>query len=132
MKKIYLTLTILLSTLIFSPFSYADWRKVTTHKNGNIDYIDPEKIKIYGSSRFYWVLEDYIIPNDSGVMSMMIYTQAECDLWQTRNLKYATFELSMGEGAVKSIWSANDKKWRYVKSRSVSESNVKFVCSYQK
>ena len=132
MKKIYLTLTLLLSILFFSSFSYAEWIKVAVHKNGNIEYIDPEKIKIYGSSRYYWVLEDFITPNRSGAMSMKIYTQAECDLRQTRNLKYATFELSMGEGAAKSIWNAHDKKWRYVKSKSIAESNVKFVCSYQK
>ena len=133
MKKLFLFFTIIFYTLSLSSGSYAELKLTGVNaRTGSRDYIDPAKIKIDGSSRYYWVLTEFKIPNKNGIMSVKVYEHTECDLRQTRQLKYAAYELSMGEGSAKEIWTAEDQKWRYVLPNSMSEAIFNLVCSHKK
>ena len=97
MRKLLILFTLIFS-LMFSSTSFGEWTEVVQELNGDINYIEFREIKVVGSSVYFWVLEDYITPDKHGYMSLKIYTHVECDLNQSQNLKYATYELSMGEG----------------------------------
>ncbi len=62
MKK----LTILLFSILISFNSYGEWTKVGEDVNGNTHYIDTDTIKDHKGSIYYWVLTDFLKPNEYG------------------------------------------------------------------
>jgi len=60
MKNLFLVFTLLFSTVMFSPPSYAKWTEMDENDRGNIFYVDYERIKKHGGLVYFLGLTDYL------------------------------------------------------------------------
>ena len=127
MKIFFVINSLLLTILVLPSASFAGWRKVSESMDGSVFYVDPSTIKKSGSSIYFWQLNDYAEPDDRGEMSSKIYKQLECFLNQYQSLKYASYQLSMGQGAAK-VWTAHDQSWKSVDPEDIMSDVAEFVC----
>ena len=87
MKKLTILFILLVSTVMFSSPSYAEWTKVTKTVDGDTLYVDFESIRKHGGYFYYWYLLDYLKPTFQGYLSSKGYIQGDCKLFR---LKYLT------------------------------------------
>jgi hypothetical protein len=128
MKKLTLIFTLLVSTLMFSSPSYAEWRKVQEHSMGSV-YIDAKRIRKTGGYVYYWTLGDYLKPMD-GILSAKTYRQGECKLLRYKNLSYSFHKEPMGRGVgdvQKPLKSSLD--WKIPSPNTSNELVLTVVCS---
>ena len=124
-----LIIALILSLYLFPLNSYAKWIKISEANKGVI-FVDPNTIRATGTSRFVWQLYDFNLPQyNNNALSMKFYTEIECDLKQYRTIKYATYELSMGNGDALDIKTVNDK-WSSIKQQSYGMDLLDIVCKF--
>ena len=132
MKKIFIIfVTYLLSTTISSA-ALSQWTKVVESQDGYVSYIDFNKLKIVNDFVYFWELEDFPYPHKDGTMSLKTYHQVDCSLNAVKYHKYASYNLSMGEGNPIDIWSRTEKKWKTPKNGSVLFIRILKVCNFVK
>ena len=127
MKKFIFTL--LLSTLVFSSPSYADWTKVGTTVSGNTYYVDLDRIRKHDGYVYFWTLDDYLKPFKSGALSAKVYSQGDCKLFRDKVLSDSFYNDSMGNGTLNSS-SSEEEDWDYPPPNSIGETVLNFVCSH--
>ena len=132
MKKTIILLT-LIFTVMFSSPSYAEWTKVSESVDGTTFYVDFERIRKHGGYVYYWVLSDYLKPNEFGDLSAKVYKQGDCKLFRNKTLSENYFIEPMGGGTPK-VWELTkfQKDWMYPSPNSVDEFVLKTVCAYAK
>jgi hypothetical protein len=126
MKSLLLIFTLLFSTLMFSAPSFAKWEQVTETVNGNTFYIDFERTKKQGGYVYFWVLGDYLKPEE-GVLSYKNYRQGNCKLFRHKILSWSFHKEPMGGGTGQSI--TTNPVLTYPSPNSVGEIVLKAVCS---
>ena len=127
MKKLILIL--LLSTVMFSSSSYAGWTAVTVDINGNIHYVDFERIRKHDGYVYYWRLRNYLVPDEDGDLSSKVYKQGDCKLFRNMRLSSSYHTQPMGEGTPSTISNKPKKEWTYPSPDSVAEIVLKQVCN---
>ena len=128
MKKLTLIFTLLVSTVMFSSPSYAEWAKVTEGvKSGNTFYVDFERIRKHDGYVYFWSLTDRLKPY-LGTLSVKIYNQGDCKLFRFKKLSYVFHNQPMGRGTGDSS-SPKNPEWIYPSPNSVDEGILKSVCS---
>ena len=126
MKK----LLILLFSLLISFNSYGEWEKLGKNVSGDTFYIDTDTIKEHNGYVYWWVLNDYLKPNEYGDMSGKTYVQGDCGVNRFKYLSSIVYEQPMGEGSGETI--TLPEEWLYPTPDSVSGVLLKYVCDYVK
>ena len=127
MKKL-LILTTLIFTVMFSSPSYSEWKKVSKSVNGDVFYVDFERIRKHGGYVYFWRLSDYLKPKTQGTLSAKTYTQGDCKLFRFKTLSEVYYKQKMGRGTGKTN-TQNNPKWGFPHPNSSYENILKSVCS---
>ena len=137
MKKLTLIFTLLLSTVMFSSPSYAEyfsspsdveWTKVNKDADGNTNYVDFKRIKKNDGYVYWWILSDILKPTLQGHLSSRTYNQGDCKLFRVKYLSWVFYIEPMGGGTGNSGVPKNPK-WDYPGPNSVMENILRAVCS---
>ena len=129
MKKLFVTLILLFSVLMFSSTSFAKWVNVAKNDDGTRFFIDDENIRVHGGYVYYWRMDSSLKPDEYGDLSLQIYYQGDCNKFRVKTLTYIWFKGQMGKGSAKSEESAN-KNWKYPSPGTVALLMLKRICAY--
>ena len=127
MKHLTLILTLFFSTLMFASPAYADWEAVAVSADGDTYYVDFERMRTNGSNVYFWVLEDYLKPEEDGDLSSKVYHQSECEMFRLKMISVLFHKQPMGEGSVET-YSPPNPEWMYPPPTSAYEIILKEVC----
>jgi hypothetical protein len=127
MKKLTLIFTLLVSTVMFSSPSYAEWTKVDTNVKGDTFYVDFERTRKVDGYVYYWSLGDYLKPKN-GVLSFKNYRQGDCKLFRFKYLSFVYHKQPMGRD-IGETTNLKNPEWNYPTPKSVGETILKSVCS---
>ena len=124
-----------LLALLFSIFisfnSYGEWIEVSKGATtGNTTYIEVDRIREENGYVYFWILQDLVIPNDWGDMSIKAYWQGECGVIRMKSLSTIFYSQPMGEGTSES--DNSPKEWEYLSPDSTGEAMLDYACDYVK
>ena len=128
MKKLTLIFTLLVSTVMFSSPSYAEWTKVSETVDGNTFYIDFTTVKYRNGLVYYWELSDYVKPTKNGILSVLQYNQGHCDLVAEKGLSWIFYGGPMGKGPILLRDNDPDKNWKHRPPGTSAYRIIKRVC----
>jgi len=129
MKKITILLVIIF-TFLFSTTSWGDWNYVIKDVKGHKFYYDKDRVRKSGKFLYFWELQDYPKPDKRGELSMTIYVQLDCSIFRFKDLKYRSFNKSMGEGELTMDITPKGEQgeWRYPIPKSSGEVMYNKIC----
>ena len=130
MNKLTLLISLAIS-VVLSTSSDADWTKVTQALNGDDHYVDFERIRKHSGQVYYWVMRDYLKPDEFGYLSDKYYYQGDCKQNRYNGLNAILYKEPMIEGDGEST-RLKSKKWVYSNSKTLSATILKAVCKYMK
>ena len=120
---------LLISTLMFSAGSWAEWTEVSEGVSGNKVYVDFDKIHKIGGGAYYWSLTDF--PESfSELLSIKMYAAADCEAFRFMQVSLLLYKLPMAEGDDYTLVPDPDPKWKYAPPDSVSEDILQAVCAH--
>ena len=119
----------MLSTLMLSFKTYAEWTMVAETIKSDKSYIDFERIRKVEGYVYWWELTNYNSQLAPDVWSGIKYKKGDCKLFRYKYLSDKYFSLPMGKGDVKGGSNIPDKNWRYAPPKSAGEKILKSVCS---
>ena len=126
--KNLLTISVLLTALMFSSTSHAEWTWVAEGTNGNTYYVDLERIRKNDGYIYFWTLLDLLKPTKvGGDLSAKIYRQGDCKNFRYKSLSYVYHKKRMGRGRNEVDNTPED--WNYPPPDSVVEHVLKTVCN---
>ena len=124
MRKLAILFILLVSTVMFSSPSYAEWTKVSSSRGGaNIFYVDFERIRKHGGYVYFWYLLDLLKPF-KGALSSKLYAQGDCKLFRFKNLSSSLHKEPMG-GGTGEIHNPKNPEWDYPPPNSPIETILK-------
>ena len=131
MKPLLIITTIFLSSLMMASVANAKWAEVARSFDGNIFYVDLERIRKHDGKVYFWRLSNYSKPGYNGTMSSEIYIEAECGRFRLRWLNQTYYNGPMRSG--KTLYSTNtpQKEWIYLPPNSAREDILKAVCNHK-
>lgn len=129
MTKQKLTLAFLLSTLLLSTPSYADWTYIGTNAAGDKLHLDADRLRKHNGLIYFWDLEDFIKPTDGG-LSAMTYRRGDCNTMGYNYLSISVYEQPMGKGKTVTSSNYNDEDWIYAKPGSIGEFVMRNACDF--
>ena len=124
-KRLMLVVGVL-STTVFSSFSFADWTKVAQTAVTEI-YVDFGRIKKIDGHLYVWRLTNYSNRDKFGDLSNLVYEKIDCVLGRTQILNRSYFSQKNANGTASAI---DDKPqgWDYPRPSSAFEVVLKVVC----
>jgi len=125
MKKL-----ILIFSLLFSTFSFAEWTEISENVDGNLYYVDFDRIRKHDGYIYYWTLGDFLKPSN-GYLSGAMYNQGDCKLLRHKFLSFSFYKQPMGRGPA-DIQEPNktNQGWKYPPPNTVAEATLKSACSH--
>ena len=120
---------LLISTLMFSAGSWAEWTEVSESADGDKLYIDYDRIRKVDGLVYYWRIIDILEPSSNGAMSYKIYSKADCETMRKMGLSMSLYKLPMAEGTPEDTWTP-DPEWIYAPPDSVLEATLNAVCAH--
>ena len=126
MKKITILLVIIF-TFLFSTTSWGEWNYVTESVKGNKLYYDKDRIRKSGKYLYFWTLTDFLKPTEGGNFSSLGYIQLDCSIFRYKDLRYQSYNKSMGEGEMTDEWTPKDE-WLYPQPDSIFELMFNNIC----
>ena len=120
---------LLISTLMFSAGSWAEWTLLGEATNGTRVYVDFDRIRKVKGLVYYWAIIDYLEPPTTGMMSDKSYYKADCETMRSMTLSLSAYKLPMAEGAAE-ITFTPDPEWRSAPPDSVMEITLEAVCNH--
>ena len=115
---------------MFSLPSYAGLTKISENVDGDIYYVDFERIRKHDGYVYFWRLRDYLKPDKFGDLSSQIYNQVDCKLFRKKTLSYSFHKEPMGGGPGEVSQPIGDNEnWVYPTPKSVNEEILKEVCN---
>ena len=129
MKKISLLMTILFS-IIFTFPSYGEWIQKGKNDGGDF-YDDFERIRKIDGYVYWWLLTDFLKPNNYGYLSSKTYQQGDCNHFKLKNLIFNFYKKSMGSGTTET-YTPKNSEWKYPPPYSTFELILKSVCNNDK
>jgi len=130
MKKITLIFTLLFSTVMFSSPSFAKWKNVSADAEGNIFYVDFDRIRKHDGYVYAWDLSNFLKPYE-GYLSVKVYKQYDCKLVRFKHLSFSFHKQPMGRGSGDvSKPHKGLQDWQYPTPNSVSEKILETNCSH--
>ena len=125
MKK----LTVLLFSILISFSSYGEWTYVTKSTSDDRMYFDNDTIKEHNGYVYYWILNDLLKPDPTGVMSDKQYIQSDCGVSRNKVLRYIFYKQSMGKGEIAAL---NSDDWNYPSPGTMGKIMLDYACNYVK
>ena len=129
MKKLIAIFTLVISTVMFSSPSYAEWTKIASNIAGDDYYVDLTRIRENDGDIYFWEMTNYLKPTKNGRLSSLIYKQANCALFRDKFLTDSYFDTPMAVGTAASGSKEPDKDWTYPQPGSVSEAVLQEICN---
>jgi hypothetical protein len=126
MKKITLLLVIIF-TFLFSTTSWGEWKFVSENMKGSKFYYDKDRIRKSGKFIYFWILTDFLKPTEGGNFSSFGYIQLDCSIFRYKDLRFQSYNKSMGEGKMTEEWTPKDE-WKYPPPDSVNEFVYNKIC----
>ena len=129
MKKLLLTLSLLLSTTMFSSLSFGEWELRVTSKSGDDFYWDRDKVRVNQGLVYWYLLVNNLKPTETGILSATVYQESDCQRMSITDLSLSFYKQAMAEGQAETITKSNPE----VSYPSLSSSNgivLKEVCDY--
>ncbi len=131
MKKLTLIFILLISKVMFSSPSYANWTKVAIgNENASEFYVDFQRIRKYQGYVYFWLLTDYLKPDKFGDLSNKTYYESDCKQFRMKTVSASYYTQPMGEGIPSITGASKNQEWIYPVPKSVSEIVLKSVCSF--
>ena len=112
---------------MFASPAYAKWEKVGVSVSGDNYYVDFTRMRTNGSYVYYWVLEDYLKPEEDGDLSSKVYHQSDCEMFRLKTISVSFHKQPMGEGLGETYTPPNPE-WNYPPPTSAYEIILKRVC----
>jgi len=131
MKKLILILRTLIFCAIFSSTALADWDWLSENMNGDTYSVDFNKIKKQNGYVYFWRLDDYVKPTETGDWSAKIYIQGDCALFRHKLLSGSFHKEPMGLGIGDTV-SPKNSEWIHPSHNSANDTILKDVCEYAK
>ena len=125
MKKITLLLVIIF-TFLFTNTSWGEWTYLVNNNKGDNFYYYKDGVRKSGKYIYFWELTDYIKPT-KGVLSVTTYTQLDCSIFRFMQLKFHSYNKSMGEGEKTYEFIPKDE-WKYPQPKSTFEYFYNKIC----
>jgi hypothetical protein len=122
-------LTILLFSILISFNSYGKWTEIGSAE-GNVFYIDTDRIKEHSGYVYWWDMIDLLKSNQWGDMSVQLYKQGDCGVNRIKTLSYNYYKHPMGVGTNGTDNTPNE--WDYPLPKSMSEVVLNYACNYVK
>lgn len=120
-------ITTMLALLLASSGAWAEWVKVSEHKD-TVFYFDPTTIRKDGNLRRVWELQDF--KQRIEVVGLSIRSRGEYDCWKERSRTISIFAhsgpMATGETLVR---SSDPGEWKVVSPGTPGGSILKLVCS---
>ena len=120
---------LLISTLMFSAGSWAEWTEVGENVSGDKTYVDFDRIRKVKGLVYFWRIRDYLEPSSTGMLSTKTYYKADCETMRSMFLSISAYKLPMAEGAADSTFTP-EPEWRYAQPDSVGEAILEAVCNH--
>ena len=98
MKKPPFIYTLIFSTVMFSSISYADWSEMSRGVDGDIFYVDFERIKRHKGHVYFSRMVNYFKPIQ-GYLSSKVCIQGDCKLFRLKYLSLSYHKKPLGGGA---------------------------------
>ena len=110
----------------------AKWTEVAKNKEGNIFYVDFEKILKHDGLVFYWRLMDYLEPTPEPDLHLSVSYrfEAECLRFRQRFLQVNFYRQIKGEGPAENF-SHIQIDWTEVPFGSAAEAVLQAVCNHK-
>jgi hypothetical protein len=124
MKKIL----IFLFSILISFNSYGEWVEVSSQDDGTNFYLDFDSIRKGSEYIYWWDLTNYPKP-DSGVTSIKVYHQGDCDIFRIKHLNVIFYKQPMSKGKGDSYTPETDE-WQYPEPKTTASSILERVCNY--
>ena len=100
MKKLILTLVvILISTNILHAAKFK-WKKISTNTENAIFYLDINTVYRVGDYIYYWMLVEYFEASDE-IQSTITHNMVKCSTLENRPISFAGFTKKKGRGEPK-------------------------------
>ena len=97
MKRLILTLVvILISTNILHAAKFS-WKKISTNTSKDIFYLDKNTVYRIGDYIYYWMLVDYYEAVDE-LQSTITHNMVKCSTLENRPISFAGFDKKKGRG----------------------------------
>ena len=97
MKKLILTLVvILISTNILHAAKF-NWKKISTNTTNDIFYLDKNTVYRIGDYIYYWMLVDFSDPGEE-IKSTITHNMVKCSTLENRPISIAGFTKKKGRG----------------------------------
>ncbi|MEI6790842.1 MAG: surface-adhesin E family protein [Myxococcaceae bacterium] len=130
-QRVTYTLCTLISLVIFSPSSHANWTRFNEIDTEAV-YVDLESIKAKGAVVSIWRLTDFIErqePFTNPHESMQSLVHVDCQNNVLRNTYTFTYENQMGTGQAREAFDTPNAIWEPVIPDSVADSLAKMLCT---
>jgi len=124
MKNLLIIFTLLVSTILFSSPSFAEWTKLVADADGNTFYVDCERIRKHDGYVYYWELGNFLKPIEGGVLSFKRYRKGDCKLFRFKNLSYSFHKEPMSGGTGETT-NPKNPEWDYPSPNSIDETHIK-------
>ena len=128
MKNLNIIAAALASTVALASPVFAGWTKVT-EAGGNTLYIDYGTVKENDGYVYYWEITDMLKPFESGVLSIKMLKEVDCDIprkFQPLSLVFYKQPMAGGNG-----YSYNPpNEWTYPTPNTVGETLTNEACDY--
>ena len=119
----------LASTVALASPVFADWTELGEDLDGNTFYIEYDTLKENNGLIYYWRLQDYLKPEESGYLSSKVLTEVDCDTPRKyRSLSYVFYKQPMAGGNGDTYSRASE--WRDPMPDGGSEVTINKVCDY--
>ena len=127
MKKPPFIYTLIFSTVMFSSISYADWSEMSRGVDGDIFYVDFERIKRHKGHVYFSRMVNYFKPIQ-GYLSSKVCIQGDCKLFRLKYLSLSYHKKPLGGGAGDTKKYKNPE-WSYPPPNSSIEKVLELVCN---
>ena len=114
--------------MMFSSTGYAEWTKVSSDGDGNIYYVEMERVRKQDGYVYFWVLSDYVKPfTELKLMSSKMYIQGDCGLFRYKVLQYVYHQEPMGRDVGETSEPVKTS-WDYIQPNTFYEDFLNVIC----
>ena len=97
---------------------------------GDTQYIDKDSFKEHDGYVYWWRLDDFLEPDERGIMSLKAYYKGDCGQNGIISLALIKFEQPMGEGKGETVDLSPIKlEWEFDRIGS-GDMGLSYVCDY--
>ena len=112
--------------LLLTSQVFAGWIQVSKNVDGDIFYVDFDRIKKHNGYTYYYMLGDYLTPK-VGDLSVQYYRQVDCKSYRHRTISYVFYKQSMGKGTGQVDNKMGD--WDTTSKNSTNNTVHKMICN---